>query len=74
MKKQNTTTDPAISSNGVLSDELNRLREGRTRKAIVKCHEWLSYCLSIGWKKEQMDALEKIWWEHRDENGNLKEV
>jgi hypothetical protein len=29
------------------------------------CCEWLSYCLSVGWKKEQLDALEAIFWNHR---------
>lgn len=41
------------------------------RKAITKCAEWLSFCLSIGWEKEHLDGLEKIWWEHHDEKGNL---
>jgi hypothetical protein len=31
--------------------------------AIQKCAEWLAFCLSIGWKKEQLDALEKVWWD-----------
>lgn len=42
-----------------------------TVKGIKKCSQWLSYCLSIGFKKEDLDALEKLWWKHRDENGNL---
>lgn len=40
-------------------------------RAIQDCAVWLNYCLSIGYTKEQLDALEKIWWEHHDENGNL---
>lgn len=69
-------TEPVniFSSNALLSDELNRLREGRTQMAIMKCHEWITYCLRIGWKKEQVDGLEVIFWQHRDENGNLKAV
>ena len=63
-----------FSSNALLSDELNRLREGRTHRAIQKCHQWITYCLSIGWKKEDADGLEVIWWLHRNENGNLKAV
>lgn len=40
-------------------------------QGIKKCAEWLRYCLEIGWKKEQLDALEKIWWDFHDGNGNL---
>ncbi len=42
-----------------------------TQKAIKKCGEWLAYCLSIGWKKSQLDELEKLWWKHHDHNGKL---
>jgi hypothetical protein len=38
---------------------------------IMKCAEWLSFCLSIGWGKDQLDGLEKIWHQHHDEAGNL---
>lgn len=50
---------------------LEQLREGRTRQAIQKCTEWLSSCVNIGWPKRDLDALEKIWWDHRDNNGNI---
>lgn len=43
----------------------------RTSKAIRECAEWLSYCLKVGWKKEQLDELERIWWTHHDDYGNL---
>lgn len=32
------------------------------RKAQL-CNEWLQYCLSIGWKKADLDALQKIFEE-----------
>nr|WP_298660285.1 hypothetical protein [uncultured Flavobacterium sp.] len=51
--------------------KLDKLREGRTNKAVESCTKWLSYCIEIGWDKSQLDALETIWWEHRDNNGNL---
>ena len=35
------------------------------RESIKKCAEWLSYCLFIGWKKDQLDALEALWWKYR---------
>jgi len=41
-------------------------------KAIIACARWLSYCLSIGWRKDQLDALEALWWKYHDENGVLR--
>ena len=43
----------------------------RQRKA-KKCAEWLAYCLEIGWDKSQIDALEKLWMDNHDDNGNFK--
>lgn len=43
----------------------------RTVKAIKKCANFLSECLKIGWKKSQLDDLEKLWWKYHDNNGNL---
>lgn len=36
------------------------------------CAEWLAYCLSIGWRREDLDALERIWWSVRNPDGSLK--
>ena len=41
-------------------------------EALKACANWLVYCLQLGWKKEQLDILEKIWWEHHDDNGRLE--
>lgn len=38
---------------------------------IKKCAEWLAFCLDIGFTKEQLPELEKLWYKYRDENGNL---
>jgi hypothetical protein len=43
-----------------------------TVKGVKKCAEWLAFCLSIGYKKEELDALENVFWMFRDRNGNLK--
>lgn len=51
--------------------EKKTAEEPRTHKALKACADWLGYCLSIGWEKSQLDALEKIWWQHRDNKGNL---
>ena len=42
------------------------------RSAIVKCAEWLKYCLSIGWAHSDLDWLESLWWKYHDSRGNLK--
>ena len=40
-------------------------------KALRACAEWLSYCLKIGYGRDQLNALEAIWWEHHDGNGRI---
>jgi hypothetical protein len=47
-------------------------KEQPKRKAVQACAKWLAYCLEIGYTKNQLDALEKIWWDGHDVNGNLK--
>lgn len=43
-----------------------------TRRAQEQCSGWLSECLKLGWRKDQLDTLENIWWEHHDRLGALK--
>lgn len=55
-----------------LSEGLGALAPARaTFAALRKCAEWLAYCLSIGWRREQLDALEALWWKHHDRTGRL---
>lgn len=42
------------------------------KQNTLKCAEWLTYCLSIGWDKDLLPKLEKIWKDNHDENGNIK--
>jgi hypothetical protein len=42
-----------------------------TLQAKRKCAEWLVKCLELGWRKDQLNALEKTWWKFHDENGLL---
>lgn len=57
-----------------LSEGLGPLVPERTTVgAIRKCAEWLAYCLRIGWRREQLDALEALWWKHHDHTGRLYE-
>ena len=42
-----------------------------TASALRKCARWLAYCLSIGWRRDHLDALEALWWKHHDNTGRL---
>jgi hypothetical protein len=35
--------------------------------AARKCHEWLRFCLDIGWARTSLPALCALWWKHHDE-------
>lgn len=50
----------------------NRYDSRPTLKALRACAEWLRFCLSIGWRKQDLDLLEKLWWQHHDRNGRLR--
>lgn len=41
-------------------------------QAAQKKAEWLTYCLSIGFEKSQIDTLSAIWDQFKDEYGNLR--
>ncbi len=43
-----------------------------TLNALRACAHFLAVCLKIGWAKSDLDKLESLWWEHRDEQGRLK--
>lgn len=44
----------------------------RSQKAIKACAAWLAYCLSIGWQRSDLDALESLWWKYHDDGGSLR--
>lgn len=46
--------------------------ERTTQAAVRKCAEWLRTCLELGWRRDELDWLEELWWKHHDANGNLK--
>lgn len=46
----------------------------RSLRAIKACAAWMSHCLSIGWKREHLDALQALWWQWHDDDGNLLET
>jgi hypothetical protein len=43
----------------------------RTKDAIRGCAEWLAACRRLGWRYEDLDFLEALWWKYHDERGNL---
>jgi hypothetical protein len=45
--------------------------EQPTRRARKACAEWLADCLKDGWRKDSIDGLEALWWEHHDHTGKL---
>ena len=45
-----------------------------SRQAQRDCNEWLHSCLRLGWRRQHLDALETIWWEHHDQFGNLGNI
>ena len=47
------------------------MRDQPTRKALCECAEWLKACLDLGWRKEDLDFLEALWWKHHDNAGRL---
>ena len=44
---------------------------GQELAAVKKCAAWLSYCLSIGWAKSDLDFLQALWWKYHDKNGDI---
>lgn len=42
-----------------------------SHKAQAACAKWLTTCLKLGYQKEQLDALEKIWWIFHDFDGKI---
>jgi hypothetical protein len=44
-----------------------------TRKALTQCLEWLEACRRLGWREEDMDNLELLWWRYHDREGRRAE-
>ena len=45
-----------------------------TLQAQLECAQWLTTCLAIGWRKSDLDFLEKLWWQYHNSRGKLVEV
>ena len=44
-----------------------------TPMGIVRCSDWLTECLKLGWTVEQLDDLASLFWKYRDRDGKQKE-
>lgn len=55
------------------SQALERIRASKniTRRGMMICGQTMAEMLRLGWKKEQLDALEIIFWSCRDGNGEV---
>ena len=50
------------------------LPESPTRHAVQKCAEWLAGCIRLGWRHEDLNWLEALWWKYHDNHGRLIQV
>jgi hypothetical protein len=68
---------PSVGTGDGLAEEatqaLERIRAAKkpTRRGILVCGQIMAEMLRIGWKKEQLDALEILFWSVRDGNGEV---
>jgi hypothetical protein len=45
-----------------------------TRDAIRGCAEWLAVCVRLGWRHEDLEFLEALWWKYHNHRGELKKA
>lgn len=71
-----TTSTPSTPTDGSREESTKAVgEEKRTLSALRACAEWVSFCVTeLKWGKEQIPFLEKMWWEHHDGNGRLKQL
>jgi hypothetical protein len=44
---------------------------GMSLEASRACAHWLQTCLKIGWPRQSLDRLQRIWWTFHDARGKL---
>ena len=42
-----------------------------SRRAVRACAAWLVSCVRLGWRRTDLDALERLWWQYHDDDGRL---
>ncbi len=54
--------------------ELDRIRAEvkPTRRGIMLCAQMMADMLKLGWKKEDLDSLEILFWKCRDRHGDVR--
>ena len=70
---ENRELVPAPCSVDLLSAELQRLRAEKapTKRGILVCGQVMGQMLQLGWRKDQLDALEILFWAVRDGDGRV---
>ena len=43
-----------------------------TARGIRKLKAWMAFVKSAGWPESTWGRLVDLWWEHHDDNGELK--
>lgn len=61
-----------LSLLGGMEAAMSDREDAPTPHAVRACAEWLATCLRLGWSRDALDALEKLWWEHHDPKGVLR--
>lgn len=44
----------------------------KTKKGLTACAKMMVKMLELGWEKKDLPLLEKLFWNVRDHNGELK--
>ncbi len=57
-----------------IAKELDRVRAEvkPTRRGVMVMSDVMGQMLKLGWRKDQLDALETLLWSVRDADGRLK--
>ena len=52
---------------------LEKIRRDKqpTKRGIMLCGQMMGEMLRLGWKRDQLDSLEILYWSLRDGNGEL---
>ena len=45
--------------------------EQPTQRAQIVCGHWLADCVRLGWRRDDLDFLEALWWKYHDNYGRL---
>lgn len=65
---------PVTGSAAAIAKELARVRDEvkPTRRGVMIMAETMGQMLKLGWHKDQLDALEILFWAVRDADGRVK--